>query len=237
MIRTSGKLVFLDRVDCCKFSFAIFVMIPIECTAVLIGYFLGSIPFGVLVSKRAGVDIYSIGSGNPGATNVLREIGKPAGYLVFTLDFLKGLISTTWFLFPFFSFSGNPSLGLLGLPAAVLGHTYPLFANFRGGKGVATVMGGLLGVMPECLLIGLVCWVVIFYSTKYVAIASIGFGLSLPVCALFGYWSDFGDTTKGTKLLLAILVMSWIVWRHRSNLARLRDGTENRFHQEKNSSN
>ena len=132
---------------------------PLESIAVgLIGYLLGSIPFGVIVAKRAGVDIYSVGSGNPGATNVLREIGKPAGYLVFFLDFLKGILATTWFLVPIFSFSGDATLGLWGLPAAVLGHTYPLFAQFRGGKGVATAMGGLLGVMPGCLFIGLVSW-------------------------------------------------------------------------------
>ena len=76
-------------------------MMPLESIAVgLIGYLLGSIPFGVIVAKRAGVDIYSVGSGNPGATNVLREIGKPAGYLVFFLDFLKGILATTWFLVP-----------------------------------------------------------------------------------------------------------------------------------------
>ena len=205
-------------------------MMPLESIAVgLIGYLLGSIPFGVIVAKRAGVDIYSVGSGNPGATNVLREIGKPAGYLVFFLDFLKGILATTWFLVPIFSFSGDATLGLWGLPAAVLGHTYPLFAQFRGGKGVATAMGGLLGVMPGCLLIGLVSWGVIFFSTRYVAIASIGFGLSLPVCAFVSYWSIEDPAREGAKLFLALVVMAWIIWRHRSNLVRLREGTENRF--------
>ena len=205
-------------------------MMPLESIAVgLIGYLLGSIPFGVIVAKRAGVDIYSVGSGNPGATNVLREIGKPAGYLVFFLDFLKGILATTWFLVPIFSFSGDATLGLWGLPAAVLGHTYPLFAQFRGGKGVATAMGGLLGVMPGCLLIGLVSWGGIFFSTRYVAIASIGFGLSLPVCAFVSYWSIEDHAGEGAKLLLALVVMAWIIWRHRSNLVRLREGTENRF--------
>jgi len=205
-------------------------MMPLESIAVgLIGYRLGSIPFGVIVAKRAGVDIYSVGSGNPGATNVLREIGKPAGYLVFFLDFLKGILATTWFLVPIFSFSGDATLGLWGLPAAVLGHTYPLFAQFRGGKGVATAMGGLLGVMPGCLLIGLVSWGVIFFSTRYVAIASIGFGLSLPVCAFVSYWSIEDPAGEGAKLFLALVVMAWIIWRHRSNLVRLREGTENRF--------
>ena len=195
----------------------------------IIGYLLGSIPFGVLVAKKYGVDIYQVGSGNPGATNVLRQIGKTAGYLVFILDFLKGLVATIWFLLPIFSFSGDITLGLWGLPAAILGHTLPLFAKFRGGKGVATAMGGLLGVMPVCLLIGLVCWVVIFLTTRYVAVASIGFGASLPVYSLVDYWTGDPSSRQVETVFLAFLVTGWIVWRHRENLVRLKAGTENRF--------
>jgi glycerol-3-phosphate acyltransferase PlsY len=177
------------------------------------------------------VDIYSVGSGNPGATNVLREIGKPAGYTVFVFDFLKGFLATYWFMIPVFSIGSDPVLlGLWGLPAAVLGHTYPLFTGFRGGKGVATAMGGLLGVMPVCLVVGLVTWGGIFYSTRYVAVASIGFGLSLPICSLVLYWAR--DEHWGV-VAMSFLVMAWIVWRHRSNLARLRAGTENRFERNK----
>ena len=205
-------------------------MLSVETIGVaLIGYILGSIPFGVLIAKRSGVDIFSVGSGNPGATNVLRTIGKPAGYLVFFLDFLKGLIATTWFLFPWISFSGDISLGLWGLPGAVLGHTYPLFTGFRGGKGVATTMGGLLGVMPGCLILGLVTWGIVFFSTRYVALASIGFGISLPVCAMVNAWSNEDSNGAMGKVFLAFVIMGWIVWRHRSNIIRLREGTENRF--------
>ena len=204
-------------------------MLSVETVGVtLVGYLLGSIPFGVIIAKRNGVDIFSVGSGNPGATNVLRSIGKPAGYAVFILDFLKGLLATTWFLFPMVSFSGDASLGLWGLPGAVLGHTYPIFSGFRGGKGVASTMGGLLGVMPGCLIIGLVTWLIIFFSTRYVALASIGFGCSLPVCALVNVWMADQPGALG-KVVLALVVMAWIVWRHRSNISRLRQGTENRF--------
>lgn len=195
----------------------------------MVGYLLGSIPFGVLVAKRMGVDIYSVGSGNPGATNVLRSIGKPAGYTVFLLDFLKGVLATVWFKFGLIAFSGDPNLALWGLPAAVLGHTYPLFAKFKGGKGVATAMGGLLGVMPGCLLIGLVSWGVIFVTTRYVAVASIGFGLSLPLCSIIGYWNAEDKGGHFSKVILSLIIMVWIIWRHRSNLQRLKDGTENRF--------
>ena len=198
-------------------------------SVVMVGYLLGSIPFGVLVAKRMGVDIYSVGSGNPGATNVLRSIGKPAGYTVFLLDFLKGVLATVWFKFGLVAFSGDPNLALWGLPAAVLGHTYPLFAKFKGGKGVATAMGGLLGVMPGCLLIGLVSWGVIFVTTRYVAVASIGFGLSLPLCSIIGYWNADDKSGHFSKVILSLIIMAWIIWRHRSNLQRLKDGTENRF--------
>lgn len=208
-------------------------MLSVETVGVaLVGYLLGSIPFGVIIAKKYGVDIFAVGSGNPGATNVLRSIGKPAGYLVFFLDFLKGLIATTWFLFPGVLFSGDLTLGLWGLPGAVLGHTYPIFTGFRGGKGVATTMGGLLGVMPACLILGLVTWVIIFFSTRYVALASIGFGVSLPVCSIVIAWSA-ENSGVGGKVVLAFVIMSWIVWRHRSNIIRLRAGTENRF-QKKN---
>ena len=207
-------------------------MFSIETIAVLIiGYLIGSIPWAVIVAKRAGVDIFSIGSGNPGATNVLRTLGKPMGYTVFVLDFLKGVFAVCWFQFPLFSFSGDLTLGLWGLPAAVLGHTYPIFTGFRGGKGVATAMGGLLAVMPACLLVGLFVWLLTFYLTKYVAVASIAFGLSLPVCSLVFSASEQG---AAGQTILAFLVMGWIVLRHRSNLAGLHAGTESRFEKKKN---
>jgi len=204
-------------------------MLSVETIAVLlVGYLLGSIPFAVIVAKRAGVDIFSVGSGNPGATNVLREVGKQAGYCVFALDFLKGLAVTTWFLLPIFVFSEDPTLGLWGLPAVVLGHTFPVFSRFRGGKGVASTMGGLLGVMPASLIIGLVTWMILFYFTRYVAVASIGFGVSLPVSALVVTMVG-GEGSHWGKVVLALLVTGWITWRHRSNIVRLREGTENQF--------
>ena len=99
-------------------------MLSVETISVLIiGYLIGSVPWAVIVAKRSGVDIFSVGSGNPGATNVLRTLGKPSGYLVFFLDFLKGVLAVCWFQIPLFSFSGDSSLALWGLPAAVLGHT------------------------------------------------------------------------------------------------------------------
>ena len=114
----------------------------------------------------------------------------------------------------------------MGIACCGFGHTYPIFTRFRGGKGVATTMGGLLGLMPACLLVGLFVWVLTFYLSKYVALASIAFGLSLPVCCFVFSVNETGWLGKTT---LAMVVMLWIIWRHRSNLVRLREGTENRF--------
>jgi glycerol-3-phosphate acyltransferase PlsY len=90
-------------------------------------------------------------------------------------------------------------------------------------------MGGLLGVMPGCLILGLVTWAIVFFSTRYVALASIGFGISLPVCAMVNAWSIEESSGAMGKVFLAFVIMGWIVWRHRSNIIRLREGTENRF--------
>ena len=123
-------------------------MFQLEVIAVLlVGYLLGSIPVAVILAKRGGVDVYAVGSGNPGATNVLRYVGKGLGRIVFALDFLKGLIATWWFQVEFLVASPEDPefLGLWGMVAAVIGHSFPVFARFRGGKGVATTMGALLG--------------------------------------------------------------------------------------------
>ena len=112
-------------------------------------------------------------------------------------------------------------------------HLPAFLQNLRAVKELPTAMGGLLGVMPQCLLIGLVSWVVIFYATRYVAVASIGFGVSLPICALIGTWGGDSEVGVWGKVLLAFVVMGWIVWRHRENLVRLKAGTENRFEKKK----
>ena len=118
-------------------------MFELEVIAVLlVGYLLGSLPFAVIQAKRSGVDLYAVGSGNPGATNVTRHVGKNAGRIVFALDFLKGLVATWWFQVEFLvATPGDPEfLGLCGMIAAVIGHSFPVFSGFRGGKGVATTM-------------------------------------------------------------------------------------------------
>lgn len=185
----------------------------------LVGYLLGAISFAVLVSKRQGVDILTQGSGNPGATNVKRVLGAKWGNLVFALDALKGLLAAGWPIL----ILGDLRLGVIGLVAAIIGHSFSVFLKFRGGKGVATTMGGLLAIMPLSLLIGLGVWLLAFYPTKLVALASIAFAFSLPVSALNLYGS--ADPRFTLSMMLCILIF----FRHRSNLRRMLQGKENNF--------
>lgn len=191
----------------------------------LVGYLIGSISFAVIIARRMGVDILKEGSGNPGATNVKRVLGKQAGNLCFALDFLKGLVAVGWPMMPFMSDSNGLHLGIVGLIAAILGHSFSLFLKFKGGKGVATTMGGLLALAPLVLILGLLIWVAVFYGTRYVSLASICFGVSLPLTGMF--------LTSGDLWLMLFLVSLavLIVVRHKANIQRLLNGTENRFDQ------
>ncbi len=186
------------------------------------GYLLGSVSFAVIISKRHGVDILKAGSGNPGATNVKRVVGKGAGNLCFVLDALKGALAAA---LPQMIFHGQPwavELGVAGLVAALVGHSFSVFIGFRGGKGVASTIGGLLALCPVVILIGVAAWLAVFYSTRYVSLASIVLGLCLPLAA---WLLDEPGVIRGICLLLAVA----LVVRHRSNIVRLCRGTENRF--------
>lgn len=192
--------------------------------ALVIGYLLGSISFAVLIARSGGVDIFKVGSGNPGATNVLRTLGKPRGYACFLLDALKGgaaVLAGMVLGQAGGSAAGVETLGVVALLGAILGHSFSIFLRFRGGKGVATTVGGLLVLVPWVLLIGLFLWLVVFYGTKYVSLASLCLGVSLPVSSWF-----LGNSMlmNWVTLLLAVL----IVVRHRANIQRLLAGTENR---------
>ena len=192
--------------------------------ALLIGYFLGSINFAVLVAKYKGLDLFSLGSGNPGATNVKRTIGAFWGNTVFLLDFSKGYLAV--FLIQSILFLEGLNydlLGILGLLGAILGHSFSIFLKFRGGKGVATTMGGLLALMPWVLVLGLVAWLIVFFSTRVVAMASIVFAISLPIS--FYFLHDLPDVRWIFCIVLAIL----IVVRHYSNIQRLLSGKEHDF--------
>ena len=192
----------------------------------VVGYVLGSISFAVMIAKSQGVNIFELGSGNPGATNVLRNLGKKWGYLCFALDALKGVVAAGLGLVVA-TLAGAPdgaTLAIIGLVAAIVGHSFSVFIGFRGGKGVATTVGGLLVIMPLVMLAGIAVWLVAFFATRYVSLGSILLGASLPVSAWFfhGATGDYGRF--GLALMLAIV----IVVRHKANIQRLVKGEENR---------
>ncbi len=194
----------------------------------LVGYLFGAIPFAVIIAKCCGVDIFKAGSGNPGATNVKRSCGKFAGNLCFALDATKGFAAAS---FPYWGkylvatsmFVQPEILVFVGLATAILGHSFSVFIKFRGGKGVAVTIGGLLFAMYIPILIGLVAWVIVFYASRYVSLASIVMALSLPISS--AYFSGINSIEVYVSAAIAVI----IVYRHRSNISRLLKGTENRF--------
>ncbi len=197
-----------------------------------LGYLVGSVNFAVLVAKKHGVDILKEGSGNPGATNVKRVLGKGPGNLVFALDALKGFVG-----------AGLPTLvgyvvatqgidfviqgdafihGVAGFVGTLLGHCFSCFLQFKGGKGVASTIGGLLVLLPVPILIGAAIWGIVFTLSRYVSLASIALGVSLPLSCFFLRHGQ-------SQFWFAAAIAAFNVWTHRSNIGRLLAGTENRF--------
>jgi glycerol-3-phosphate acyltransferase PlsY len=193
-------------------------------------YLLGSIPFGYLIGRIAGIDIRKVGSCNIGATNVLRVLGKRYGYAVFLLDFLKGFGAVKLsMLLAMRSPPGWNSPELFGIIAAIssiVGHSYPPWLKFKGGKGVATSAGALFALTAVGGLIALGIWIVIFWLTRYVSAASITAALLLPVVILVISWRN-----ENAKVIFyfSVCAAALVIWRHRSNLSRLMHGTEPRF--------
>lgn len=195
----------------------------------LLAYLFGSIPTGFLVAKARGVDIRSSGSGNIGATNVFRILGKPAGVFVLAADILKGWLAvavvaklvSAW-LAPDATAQEREWLWIIAAVAAVLGHNYTCWLNFRGGKGIATSAGVLVALVPWSLLIILVVWLVVFGCTRYVSLASICASATLPVAA----WLT-GESLTMVTITGGLAAMA--IYKHKSNIQRLLKGTESRF--------
>ena len=201
-------------------------------TGVLLGsYLVGSIPFGYVAGKIRGIDIRKIGSGNIGATNVVRVLGKRYGYSVFVLDFLKGFgavkISMSIATDARPEWASPEIFGIFAAIASVIGHSFPVWLKFRGGKGVATSAGALFGLIPLAALIGIVIWVLVFWFTRYVSVASVVAAATLPLVILIMTRLNqiHGNSLFYSSLGLAAVVM----WRHRSNFSRLMHGSEPRF--------
>ena len=207
----------------------------------LIGYLLGALPFGYLVARSKGVDIFTVGSKSPGATNVRRVLGKGPGNLVFLLDVLKGAVASSWAPLQYapldvvydlsdwgLDLQGQivgvawVPLGIAGLVGAMLGHSFSCFTKFRGGKGVATGAGGFFMVMPVSALIAAVVWVLVFLISRYVSLASMISAATLP----FSAWA-LGR--PASAIIIASFIAAFVIFRHRANCSRLLNGTENRF--------
>jgi glycerol-3-phosphate acyltransferase PlsY len=215
--------------------------------AAVVGYFLGALPFGHLVARSRGINIFEHGSKNPGATNVRRVCGKGPGNLVFALDALKGAVAAGWPLWLGSSareaigsvsevWTGFVTIGnvtvldlehillsaVIGLIAALIGHSFSCFTKFKGGKGVATAAGGFLVLMPLPLLCGLGVWLATFYTTRFVSLASMLAAIALPIAAFL---------FKQPNLLIGLAgaIALFVVLRHRANITRLLNGTESKF--------
>jgi acyl phosphate:glycerol-3-phosphate acyltransferase len=199
--------------------------------ALVASYLLGSIPFGYLAGRLTGIDVRKVGSGNIGATNVVRVLGKRYGYPVFVLDFIKGLaavtLSSTAARIAQAPWPSPETLGVFAAISAVVGHSFPVWLRFRGGKGVAVSAGALFGLMPVATLVGLAIWILVFFTTRYVSAASIAAAMVLP----FVIWiTTRADESRGQALFYASLCLAaFVIWRHRSNLSRLIHGSEARF--------
>jgi len=181
-------------------------------------YLLGSIPTGYILGKFAGVDVRQVGSGNVGATNVARAVGKWQGVLTLLADAMKGMLPAAIGLTMML-----PSAAIAALSAAAfLGHLYPIFLNFRGGKGVATALGALLVIAPLASLLLVAIFAAVVFPTRLVSLSSIVAAGSAP----FALWLFLQPRAI---VLLGAFLAAMIVWRHRGNIQRLRAGTEPRF--------
>ena len=199
--------------------------------AVALGsYLIGSIPSGYLAGRLAGIDIRATGSGNIGATNVTRALGKRYGYPVFLADFSKGLSAVLIPKLISHCLLVSPNLvQLLQVVASffcVLGNAFPVWLHFRGGKGMATSAGVIFGLIPWPALVGVVVWVVTFATTRYVSLASIAASIAMPVIVIAMMY--FRVITEPLLLYVSIGLATLVVLRHRSNISRLIHGTEDR---------
>ena len=197
---------------------------------ILLCYLIGSFPSGYLVGKSQGIDIRQHGSGNIGATNVLRVMGKKWGYLVFFSDSLKGFIAVKVGVWLASSAGAEATLAAVvaGI-CCIIGHNYTVWLRFKGGKGIATSIGVLLAIVPTMIvLIVLVVWLAVFLVWKYVSLASICAALSLPV-AVLALFPFVAHGNYWVLMVFSLIVAALAVWRHRPNIDRLLQGKENRF--------
>jgi len=222
--------------------------------AIVGAYLLGSVPFGLLIARAHGKDLRSIGSGNIGATNVSRALGRKWAYVCFGLDVFKGLVPMLVTRFSIldarYSILGenpesniSPVLLVLWLAvgsAAIIGHIFPIYLRFKGGKGVATSFGVALGLWPYytvCAAVAIATWVVFVLTWRYVSLASLAGSVAFPLALIIAIatmpgW-DFGSLWP--LLIAAVFIPLMVIVRHRENVKRLLAGTESKIRQKKDS--
>ena len=198
-----------------------------EIVLIILAYIIGSIPTAVWVSKSVfGIDIRDYGSGNAGATNSFRVLGSKWGSFVMLVDVTKGVLATSlYILIPFYlnnELARTNFMIALGM-VAVLGHIFPIFANFRGGKGVATLLGMALAIQPMVALLCLVVFLITLLSTRFVSLSSMLAGVAFMVLILFIF-----NEKETIYRLFAIIVAMMVVVTHQKNITRLFKGTENK---------
>jgi acyl phosphate:glycerol-3-phosphate acyltransferase len=199
----------------------------------IISYLIGAIPWGFIIAKLKGVDIREHGSGNIGATNVTRTIGKRWGVLCFFIDFLKGLLPviavkilfpSIWFLTPM-QICFAIILTVLG---TVLGHMYPIYLKFKGGKGVSTGAGALVAITPYAVICGLTVWIIVYKTSKFVSLASITAAIIVAILSFVFSVTNIYHIDN-TLLYFVIFITLMAIYKHKSNIKRLINGTENSF--------
>ncbi len=210
-------------------------MIPYYIIVGIVAYLIGSINFSILISKKtAGFDIREKGSGNAGTTNMLRSVGKGAAAITLILDILKGVVAIWISIFIGFilykiwniQIDSSVLVQISGI-CVILGHTYPIYFGFKGGKGVATALGILLVTNWHVGLICLVFALVLIIITKMVSVGALGAAILFPVLTLFSYETYFIE--PGNYLIYSIIIAIIICFNHRTNIKRLMQGTENKI--------
>ncbi len=185
---------------------------------VIISYLLGSVPFAyIMIRLFKGIDIRKVGSGNVGSTNALRTAGKRVALAALLGDLLKGL-AAAWIGLQ----TSGEMLAAVCVLAAVIGHCWPVFIGFKGGKGMATTAGAILLLMPKVFLFLAIIFVLIVFFSRYVSLASVSVAVLLPLTALF-------FSQPGRYLLVSVILTVLVIYRHRENIERLRNGNERKI--------
>ena len=200
----------------------------------VLSYLCGSLPSGYIIGKFNGIDIRQYGSHNIGATNVRRVLGRDWSLICFALDFLKGLLPV---IFIGHALGGRWPIGygmggIIAAIAAVLGHIFPIWLKFKGGKGVATSLGVVAGIAFIPVLIGGIAWLIVFHFSRMVSLASM---VAVTVIALFALGSQLISASIGWPgVILLAIIAALVIIRHKDNIKRIHDGTESKFEKKNN---